>query len=327
MEIRYSTEGRNKRKYRELCRNEHSIPIFSRDWWLDAAAGENNWDVIICEDKDKNVVASLPYLIKKKYFLCSLSMPALTKYLGIWFKYPENQKYANRLSYEKKLAYEIIAKLPKYHKFYQNFHFDIENWLPFFWKGFEQRTYYTYILQNINAEAKIWNKLQTNIRTDIKKAINKYKIRIREGLAIEDFIHLNELIFEKKGAKVPYPNDLIRKIDSVCLQKNARKIFYGIDDENRIHSAIYIVYDENTAYYIMGGRNPNYTNSGANTLALWEAIKKISEVVGTFDFEGSMIENIEHYFRSFGSIQKPYFNIYKYNSKSLKLFDVLRENI
>jgi hypothetical protein len=47
----------------------------------------------------------------------------------------------------------------------------------------------------------------------------------------------------------------------------------------------------------------------------FESIKFALKNNKKFDFEGSMIENIERYFRSFGSIQKSYFRISKINSK------------
>ena len=76
-------------------------------------------------------------------------------------------------------------------------------------------------------------------------------------------------------------------------------------------SAIYIVWDANSAYYLLGGSDPNFRSSGANSLLLWEAIKFASGVTKRFDFEGSMIEPIERYFRGFGATQKPYLSISK----------------
>lgn len=57
----------------------------------------------------------------------------------------------------------------------------------------------------------------------------------------------------------------------------------------------------------------------------YEAIKFALYNNKNFDFEGSMIESIEKYFRSFGAIQKPYFNITKTNSRILKLKNCLKE--
>jgi hypothetical protein len=53
--------------------------------------------------------------------------------------------------------------------------------------------------------------------------------------------------------------------------------------------------------------------AGANTLLYWEAIRLASQVSRAFDFEGSMVEPIEHYFRGFGGRQTPYFCVRRAN--------------
>lgn len=58
----------NKDKYRDLLETETTIPIFSRDWWMDAVCGEDNWDVLLVE-KDNEIVASMPYYKKKKIWV------------------------------------------------------------------------------------------------------------------------------------------------------------------------------------------------------------------------------------------------------------------
>jgi hypothetical protein len=50
---------------------------------------------------------------------------------------------------------------------------------------------------------------------------------------------------------------------------------------------------------------------GANTLLYWEPIRLASEVSRVFDFEGSMLKPVEHFFRGFGGTQTPYLQISK----------------
>ena len=56
-----------KKKYRKFCKTQSSIPIFSKDWWLDAVCGEDNWDVVLVE-KGEEISASMPYYLKRKYY-------------------------------------------------------------------------------------------------------------------------------------------------------------------------------------------------------------------------------------------------------------------
>jgi hypothetical protein len=47
-------------------------------------------------------------------------------------------------------------------------------------------------------------------------------------------------------------------------------------------------------------------------------------VTKKFDFEGSMIEPVEKFFRAFGATQMPYFQVKKTNSRLLKLRSALK---
>ncbi|MDI2587658.1 hypothetical protein OR571_11170 [Psychrobacillus sp. NEAU-3TGS] len=99
----------NREKYRELCKKEKNIPIFSKDWWLDAVAGEGKWDVILVEKGDE-IVASLPYVIKKKFSFNYITMPMLTQTAGIWIKYPEGQKYVKKYLLKEKFVKKLSEK-------------------------------------------------------------------------------------------------------------------------------------------------------------------------------------------------------------------------
>jgi hypothetical protein len=67
----------------------------------------------------------------------------------------------------------------------------------------------------------------------------------------------------------------------------------------------------------MGGIDPAFS-SGAFSLLMWHAIQFASQVTTRFDFEGSMIESIERFFRSFGARQVPYLHVQKINSVVLR---------
>lgn len=304
----------NKEKYRKLCSSELTIPIFSKDWWLDAVVGEENWDVVLVE-KDDKIVASLPYVLKKKKFNRYIYMPVLTQTAGVWLSYPKGQKYANKLSFEKEVCKEIIENLPYIDSFSQNFHYSFTNWLPFYWKDFKQTTRYTYVLENLHDHDNIFKNFKSNIKTDIKKATKKVEIAETNDLVI--FWNLIEKTFQRQNTNIPYSFNFLENIDKACVQNNCRKLLIARDSGGNIHAGVYIVWDAQSAYYLISGGDPNLRNSGATSLLIWEAIKFSSIVTKSFDFEGSMMYPIERFFSAFGAIQKPYFNISKTNSKLL----------
>lgn len=306
----------DKQKYRELCKKESSIPIFSRDWWLDAVIGENNWDVAIIE-RGEEIIACFPYVIKRKLIFTGLSMPFLTQTMGIWIKYPERQKqkYVTKLSYEKEIFSALIDKLPSYDYFSQNFHWSITNWLPFYWKGFQQTTRYTYILEDLSSLDNVFFNFENSIKNNIKKTGKIFQVYTDDD--IERFYQLNMMTYIRNNMK-PLTLNFIKRLDDACKIRNCRKIFFVKDKNDEILAAIYIVWDDRCAHYILSGRNPNIKNTGLTCVLLWEAIKFSSTVTKAFNFEGSMFEHIEVLFRHFGGTQKPYFEITKINSKILK---------
>ena len=297
----------NKQRYREFCKIEPSIPIFSKDWWLDAVCGEDHWDVALIE-KGGEIVAALPYYVKSKMGLKLITMPILTQTLGIWMR-SSQAKYAKQLAQQKDLMNGLIEQLPKYDSFSQNFHYTITNWLPFYWHGFKQTTRYTYVIDNLTDLDLIWKGTQANIKREIKKARNRFNIQVKTDLDIEQFLLINELTFKRQGMKQPYSTNMVKRLETTCQAHNARRIFFAQDEKGQLHAVAYIVWDKNSAYYLMGGGDPKLRNSGATSLLMWEAIRFAATVTQKFDFEGSMIEPVERFFRNFGARQVPYFQI------------------
>jgi hypothetical protein len=311
----------SKQKYREFCREQVGMPIFSRDWWLDAVCGAAEWNVLLVE-RGGRVVASLPYFMIKKWIFNIITTPGLTQVMGPWISYPEGQKYNTRLSFEKEVLVELIERLPKFHKFSQNFHYSFLNWLPFYWKGFSQTTRYTYVIEDLSDTGKVFDDFRENIKTDARKAQRSLDVCVEEN--VKKFYDINRLIYKGQGMKVPYSFNHIKKVDEACRERGCRKIFFAKDKNGNIHAAIYIIWDENSAYYLAGGTNPCFKGSGAASLLVWEGIKFASTVTERFDFEGSVIMSKEKFFRAFGGIQRPYFHITKVNSMPLKIINFIR---
>ena len=313
----------NKEIYRQLCERELSIPLFSQAWWLDATAGPGNWDVALVKKGDE-VLASLPYAVLKRRGFTFLTQPALTQNLGPWLRESEG-KTAKKLAQEKNLMEALIDQLPPFDRYAQNWSWKINNWLPFYWRGFSQTSRYTYALPDLSNIEAVWKDVQANVRTDVRKAENRFQLRVRDDLPIEDFIRLNKLTFSRQKMALPYSEAYVKNLNAVCQERLARKILIAEDSQGRQHAGIYIVWDKNSAYYLMGGGDPELRNSGATSLCMWEAIKFSATVTQRFDFEGSMIEPVERFFRAFGAIQTPYFSVHKTPSRLLKTINFLRE--
>lgn len=312
-----------KALYRSLCAREKTVPLFSRDWWLDMAAGEDNWDVAIVAKGDE-IFASMPYVKKQRYGFTTLVQPPLTPNLGPWLRDSE-VKTARKLGQQKELLSQLIKNLPPFDHYSQCWDHRQSNWLPFFWHHFKQTTLYTYVLPDLSSEEALWAGLQENVRREIRKAAERFRLRVRTDLGVDDFLNLNHMVFLRQGMKLPYTDAFVRNLDRVCADRKARKIFIAEDEQGRRHASVYLVWDDGSAYYLMGGGDPALRNSGAASLCMWEAVKYASTVAGSFDFEGSMLESVERFFRGFGAVQMPYFSVWKTPSAMLRLYKMARQ--
>lgn len=312
----------NKEKYKLFLSTEKEISIFNQDWWLDSVCGKDNWDVALVE-KGGHIMASLPYYRTKKFFFNIIVMPKLTQTMGVYIKYPKNQKYYKRLSWEKEMITTLIEQLPKVDYFAQNFNSNVTNWLPFYWNKYTQTTRYTYKIENITI-----NEMEKNLETDIRRRRKKAKelgIEVFESNDIKKFHELNTMTYKRQNMKPPYNYDLIYDLYKTCKEHHSCKMYFAKDNTGDIIAANFLVYDKNTVYYLMGGINPEKRNLGGMDVLQVESIKFALENGRAFDFEGSMVESIEKYFRSFGSIQHSYMQIYKYNNFFTKIiYDIYK---
>ena len=209
--------------------------------------------------------------------------------------------------------------------FRQSAHYDFQNWLPFYWHGFSQTTRYTYVIEDLSDTEIVWANIQSRIKRNIKKAVERSGLQLEVDPSLAEFLSINAMTFHRQGQQVPYSDDYVRRIDAVCKDNACRRIFLARDASGRAHAAIYIVWDERSAYYLMGGADPEFRDSGAMGFLMWEAIKHSATVTRAFDFEGSMIESIENFFRGFGAVQKPYHRLVKVNSKLLRIILLCKE--
>ncbi len=300
----------NKDKYREFCRNEKDIPIFSKDWWMDAVCENQNWDVLLIE-KDGLVIASMPIFKKKKYGIQYITQPKLTQTNGIYIKYPDNLKYEKKLSYENEICDEMINKIEQLDivLYQQQFYYNFTNWLPFYWRKFEQTTNYTYVIEDLSDIDIVYSNFSHAKRKNIKKAMKEVEVKF--DLSSKDFYNNHMMTLKKQNANINYSYNLFKNIYDITYEKESGKSIYAVDEYGNIHAAIFFVWDDNSAYDLVSTIDPDYRSSGAASLLIYEAIKYIADKTKKFDFEGSMIENVEKSFRQFGAIQRPYFSISK----------------
>jgi len=296
----------SKEKYHNLCLTEENIPIFSRDWWLDTVCGKNGWDVLLSENH--GLKSAMPLYIPKKGVI---SMPDFTQTMGIWFgKESADMKSVTCLERRQAICRDFIKQISDYKVYMQNFDTAFTDWLPFYWADYSQTTRYTYRLLNIADSEMLFRNMSIQTRRNLRHA-NNYPVIVKQHIDIEDFIDIIKLTYKQKKVQCIPCYDTLRNLIRVSREHLQGDIFGGYDLDGNLHAVAFVVWQPSSAYYIAGGGDPAFRHSCAHSLVMLEAIKYTSQYTNVFDFEGSMIQGVERFFREFGAVQTPYFRISK----------------
>jgi len=289
---------------------------------LDAVAGEGEWDVVLVE-KDGQIMASLPFVKKKRYGFIILTQPQLTQNLGPWLRLDPNFKGSKRLAKEKDLLQELYLQLPRYDLYEQNWHCSRMNWLPLYWMGFSQTTRYTYVINEISDVNAVVANFENSKRKNIRKS--EGVVKVSHNISAKEFYDNHCMTLEKQGQKISYSFELFERLYAAGYENNSARTIAAFDDAGNMHAALFVVWDKDSAYDLISTIDPDYRNFGAASLLVREIINYTSKFVDKFDFEGSMVESVERSFRQFGAEQIPYFFITKTSSRALKTIKLLRQ--
>ncbi len=306
-----------KQAYAKFCQSLDHCPVFCQPWYLDAVAENGNWEVVLAEEKGQ-VVAALPFFVKERLGLRYVTMPLFTKFMG-----PLVAPAYRELKYEHRLCQQLIDQLPPLAGFDQQFHPGVQNWLPFYWQGYRQTTQYTYVLK-LAGEADWRAGVNRNMRRNLDKA--ESQLRLRHDLGLDTFYQLNEKSFARQNKAVPYSFDQLKRHDEALVANESRQLFFAVDEQDRVHSAAYLIWDKQRAYYHLSGDDPNLRQSGSGIWLVAQAVQYTQQELQLpfFDFEGSMLPEVEAIRRQFGATQVPYSRVWKINSPIYAILKHLR---
>ena len=322
MALRESQDG-GRDNYRLWASEQVGMPVWHQPWWLDATAGETEWDVLSVIDSGQ-VAATLPYTLVKRRGFTSIGQPPLTQALGPWFSSTAAEE-VSKLSTQHKLLGQIADNLPNVDSYRQSWLPEMGNWLPFHWRGFNQTTRYTYRLNLEGVEENIWGNLDSSLRWELRKAGNRNGLVATEVDSLDLVWPVIGETFERQGKQIPFSRNLLERILVGGSSEGAVSLYLARDVNETTHAAAVVVRDSTRAYYLIGGTAPGFRRTGGSALLLWHAVQDAQDRgLQIFDFEGSMIEPVERFFRTFGSVQTPYFRVSKDFSRSLRLLRNLR---
>jgi hypothetical protein len=306
--------------YQDFCKNEPTLPIFMQSGWMDALCGEDteggkNWSVALAMDSKGQIEGALVFQIRKKWGIKTLSEPPLTPFCGVWLRPKTFSKQHEANSFVKKTLTQLIEQLPKAHRYHFRFHYSLTDWQPFYWAGWQQMTRYTYVL-NIAENTGFYKNYNTNTQRNIRKAqsLLSYSTDATPTADFSKFLTINNLTYNRQQLNASFFNQYWNQCEKFLAEEQSRSLFFAHNTEGVCEAAQYVVWDKNnrTAYYLGGGATDAGRESGAMH-GLMDFILKEAQKMGMekFDFEGSMLQGVETFFRGFGGMLMPYHQVWK----------------
>ncbi|MDD3919722.1 MAG: GNAT family N-acetyltransferase [Eubacteriales bacterium] len=302
----------NQEKWIAYCaKHDAAICIFNKPFWLDAVCnGRTHWDVFLVEENGK-IEAALPFYKKTRMGFRYITMPLITPHNGIWLKPVANEKNEKRITREYRLYKLLIEQIEASgNSLYQQcYSTEVNNWHPFCWSGYSQKTLYTFCIDCPNNLQEAEKNFGKSTRQNIRKAYEAGTVSEFGDVAL--FHQINSTLFACKHAHHAIDLPLLERVYQACKEHDAIKLLCAKDEAGTICSVLMLVHDAVKVHALMCASLPEKRSLNFDTLLKYEGIKFACETGRKFDFEGSMIEGVANCMLRFGAEMRPYYLVRK----------------
>jgi hypothetical protein len=262
--------------------------------------------------RDQHLLAIMPLHLKQKAGYTYALQPSFSQHWGVVFAGGELGNAYKTYSHRRKVIKAIVAGIPSEIKwFLYGFAPEFDYPHPFHWDGYTLGTRYTYRLDLSAGYAATEKNFGNDTRYDIRKAIGQ-KIVVQ---ASDDWQQLDRLIeANQNSGKVLLQGaerETFSRLAPFLLEAGLGILYFAIDESQSVIGAGLFGHFAGKTCYLMSAQAPQASSAGAMTLLLAKAIEDAVQNSVIFDFEGSMIEGIEGFFRGFGGKPVPYLMIEK----------------
>lgn len=297
---------------------ESHIGVWGSKAWL--SVYDNRLQLVGIYKDEKQLIGGFYYLKTKKYGFNFIKLPPYTPHCGLFFETDSKNKSSIN-THTKEVMLEVCNYIKEQNASLTILAFPTttNDLQPFIWNQFKVIPNYTYQIDL----GKTMEEIKSNFDSKNRNAINK---AIKEGVEISE----NEI---SKADLYQYFKTTLKTTDANIYNKELEAVFLNFATKHnsfcvtakhnqKIIGNVFCVYDANICYYLLGGVNKESGIQGVNNLLVQHSIEKAKALqCKVFDFEGSMLQGVEKFFRSFGGNLLPYYTV---NKASLPLEMLLK---
>lgn len=275
-------------KWDQCIQHAENGLIYGYSWYLDHLT--EDWDALVLNDYE----AVMPLIRRKKYGIKYLYQPPFSQQSGVFGK---TEIIHPQLSAFLSLAQQSF----RFIEICLNFNNPYENTIR---KN-------NFILPLQISYDQIYKHFASNLKYDLSKAQNE-NLHFR---VLPDHYKVIDLYQKTYGNRFQHvfsaDYDRFKKLCGF-LSENEGVFSHETVFENETVALSLLLHAKNRLYLIMSVTLPKGRALRANHFHLNEIIKAFSNRKLVLDFEGSDLPGVEHFYKSFGSRNQPYY-FYRYN--------------
>jgi lipid II:glycine glycyltransferase (peptidoglycan interpeptide bridge formation enzyme) len=269
--------------------------LFHERWWLSAASGDRFEEVVV--RNGDQVVGRLPYVMIKRMGLTTLRMPAFTHVLGPYIPVGDG-KPQTQLSRRLSITRDLIDQLPSFHYFKHALPAAAAEGLTFQDRGFQVTLQYTFEIDcRVPLEA-LWAGMHFKTRQHIRRAEEKYLLRIVEEP--DEFIRFYQENLQRRKLSSSMPFGLLQTLVAECQRRSSGQILAASRPDGRYVAMIFVVWGHGVMYYLMATRAGEADDNGSINLLIWHAIQQAHSQSLIFDMDGVSSSGTAQFLRGFG---------------------------
>ncbi len=282
--------------------------IYERGWFRTAfhspeywsAITGNNWQILIVSDGGRPV-ALMPLQVKRKFFIKYYWQPPFMLYANpvvLPFSYKNNYEKFSRL----RKIYEVMADFLV--RNLRAFSFqcvpEFSYVLPFVWKGANASVRTTFVVEDFQGD----RQYSSVLRRKLRKAHKEFSIVSERNFEMFKEVYLRSGKNFLDASRMEILRRLLENTSGNIEQRNV------LNTRKEVVGSAIFLRGMQEDYYLLGVQNRTLKETAIGLL-LAEALEESSKAGKRFNFEGSHIEPVERFFRSFGAAPEIYPEIRK----------------
>jgi len=267
-------------KWNSCIETTERYRLYAQLWFLDLVC-VSGWDVLVWDDYR----AVFPLPISGKLGLSFLQNPNLMQQVDV---------YGN-ITHEEQLDLELyITKTYKYIALSTSFK-------PSTFHKITKRTN-LFLPVDDYLDSKPSSTLRNNLKRALKDKLTlKYESDYKNGLKfLKEHFHLTGHIPNEKEWQ------FYESVMRIANKKKASKFIFVMKEDVPIQFSFWII-GQNTAYYLLNISSPEGRKSGASHFAIHQFITENKNTIKLIDFEGSSIDGVKRFYKSFGAQEESYY--------------------